>query len=92
LNFPSDARFSLAPKARVRIDPATDEPALLFPEGALLLNPTGAAIVELCDGKCTFAALVAKLAARYDAPANELEGDVSEYLQRLVDEGLVQRT
>jgi len=83
-------RPRLAAKARVQTDRVSGEPVLLYPEGALLLNPTGAAIVGLCDGRRTFAELVDELAARYNAPSGELSGDVGEYLIRLRDHGLLE--
>ena len=84
------ARFRLSSKARVQTDKITGKPALLYPEGVLLLNPTGAAIIELCDGQHTFAEMVTQLAERYCAPAGKLLPDVTEYLGRLRERGLVE--
>ena len=39
--------------ARLDFDPVRQRPVLLYPEGAVLLNDTGAAILELCDGART---------------------------------------
>ena len=36
--------------ARLHFDPVRQRPVLLYPEGAVLLNDTGAAILELCNG------------------------------------------
>ena len=36
--------------ARLDFDSVRQQHVLLYPEGAVLLNPTGAAILELCDG------------------------------------------
>jgi pyrroloquinoline quinone biosynthesis protein D len=83
-------RPRLAAKARIQTDRVSGETVLLYPEGALLLNPTGAAIVGLCDGRRTFAELVDELAARYDTLSVELSGDVGEYLMRLRDHGLLE--
>jgi pyrroloquinoline quinone biosynthesis protein D len=83
-------RPRLAAKARVQTDRVSGEPVVLYPEGALLLNPTGAAIVGLCDGRRTFAELVDELAARYNAPPGQLSGDVGAYLIRLRDHGLLE--
>jgi pyrroloquinoline quinone biosynthesis protein D len=83
-------RPRLAAKARMQTDRVSGEPVLLYPEGVLLLNPTGAAIVELCDGHRTFAELVDELAARYNAPVEELSRDVGEYLIRLRDRSLLE--
>jgi pyrroloquinoline quinone biosynthesis protein D len=73
----------LAAKARVQPDRLTGQPALLYPEGVLMLNPTGAAIVEQCDGKHSVQEIVATLAERYGAPPDQISPDVLEYLERL---------
>ena len=41
--------------ARLDYDPARQRPVLLYPEGAVLLNDTGRAILELVDGNRTVA-------------------------------------
>ena len=83
-------RIRLSSKARRQTDKITGKPALLYPEGVLLLNPTGAAIVELCDGRHTVGEIVAKLAVLYNSPPDKLWGDVAEYLGRLHERGLVE--
>jgi len=54
---------------------------LLRPETVVVLNGSGADIVELCDGRHTVAEIVAELGARYQAVA---EDDVRQFLTRLV--------
>jgi pyrroloquinoline quinone biosynthesis protein D len=44
---------------------------LLTPETVTLLNGTGAAILELCDGKRTVAGIVAELRGRYAHVADD---------------------
>jgi pyrroloquinoline quinone biosynthesis protein D len=83
-------RVRLSSKARVQTDKITGKPAFLYPEGVLLLNPTGAAIVELCDGQHTLAEMVTQLAERYSAPPEKLLSDVTEYLGRLRERGLLE--
>jgi pyrroloquinoline quinone biosynthesis protein D len=56
---------------------------LLFPEGILELNPTALAILARCDGKTTVESVIAALAEEYDVAAEELQGDVLEYLREL---------
>ena len=70
-------------------DKLSGKPALLYPEGVLLLNPTGLAIVELCDGQRTVADIAAHLAERYHAPVDQLFPDVLGYLQRLYNKKLL---
>ncbi len=83
------ARPRLNSKVRVQTDKVSGKPALLYPEGVLILNPTGAAIVALCDGQRTLTEIVAALAEKYNAPADALASDVVEYLARLRDKGLL---
>jgi pyrroloquinoline quinone biosynthesis protein D len=90
VEIPSSARVRLTAKAMMRTDKVTGNPMLLYPEGALALNPTGAAIVELCDGRRTFGELVAALAERYKAPVEKLRPDVAGYIRRLKERGLVE--
>ena len=54
-------------KAGVRLvhDPVRDRPALLYPEGVLLVNETAAAILNHCDGKRCVAAIVCRLESEY---------------------------
>jgi pyrroloquinoline quinone biosynthesis protein D len=44
---------------------------LLTPETVTLLNGTGAAILELCDGERTVAEILAELQSRYDHVADD---------------------
>jgi len=73
----------LAAHVRLRLDPITNEPVLLFPEGLLVLNATAHEIVRRCDGKTTLAQLLEQLAAEFDAPADVLRDDVWENLEAL---------
>jgi pyrroloquinoline quinone biosynthesis protein D len=72
--------------ARLDFDPVRQQPVLLYPEGALLLNQTGVAILELCDGHRTIAEIAGILGERYQC---DVAGDVTEYLARLVDRELI---
>ncbi|MBV9094774.1 MAG: pyrroloquinoline quinone biosynthesis peptide chaperone PqqD [Streptosporangiaceae bacterium] len=63
----SDAgRPRLAPHVRLTFDPARQRYVLLTPETVTVLNDTGAAILELCDGERTVAGILTELHARYD--------------------------
>ena len=76
-------RPRLVAKARTQIDKVSGEPVWLYPEGLLLLNATGAAIIQLCDGKHTFLEILMELAVQYNVSPEVLRSDVSEYLVRL---------
>ena len=65
----------------MRFDAARGQHALLSPETVWVINATGAAIVELCDGRRTVAEIQAELQSRYDHVA---DGDVHRFLADLV--------
>jgi coenzyme PQQ biosynthesis protein PqqD len=76
----ADSRPRLARKARLRTDRLTGETLLLYPEHGLILNPSAAAILRLCDGRS-----VGDIAAELAAPL----ADVLELLAALSERGLV---
>jgi pyrroloquinoline quinone biosynthesis protein D len=72
--------------ARYRWDELRRQHQLVFPEGVLVLNDSGAAIVGLCDGRLIDELLVA-LAERFTGrPAR---ADVLDFIQRLAQKGLL---
>jgi pyrroloquinoline quinone biosynthesis protein D len=80
------SRPVLAPHARYRWDKLRQQHQLVFPEGILVLNETGMAIVQLCDGR-SLSELLAALSDQF--PDAELREDVHSFLQRLVQKGLL---
>ncbi len=72
--------------ARLDYDPVRNRPVLLYPEGAVLLNDSGRAILELVDGQRTIAEIVAILSERYQA---DVSSDVVEYLGGLANHELI---
>lgn len=87
VTMPPDAVPRLWRLARLDYDPARQRPVLLYPEGAVFLNDTGQAILELVDGHRTVAQIAAELGARYEA---DVSADVAEYLSRLAERELIQ--
>jgi len=81
--IPPGARPKISGRARLQTDKVTGKPVLLYPEGVLLLNPTGHAIVRLCSGEATLQEIVDNLASRYNMPRVEIASEVAEYLERL---------
>ena len=73
--------------ARLSFDPVRNRPVLLYPEGAVLLNETGKAILELVDGKRTVAEISNILGEKYHA---DVAADVAEYLSGLASRELIQ--
>ena len=72
--------------ARLDFDRVRQRPVLLYPEGAMFLNDTGRAILELCDGQRTVADIARTLGDRYQA---DVLADVTDYLARLAARDLV---
>ena len=79
-------RPALVRHVRYRWDELRREHQLVFPEGVLVLNETGAAIVKLCDGR-PLVAMIAELQRQFsnENPAD----DVDEFIERLAEKGLV---
>jgi pyrroloquinoline quinone biosynthesis protein D len=72
--------------ARLDFDPVRQRHVLLYPEGAVLLNDTGAAILSLCDGNHTVKEIASILGERYQA---DVSADVTDYLAQMADRELV---
>jgi pyrroloquinoline quinone biosynthesis protein D len=72
--------------ARLDYDHVRQQRVLLYPEGVVLLNDTGAAILDLCDGSRSIADIAAALGERYQC---DVTTDVIEYLTGLTDQQLV---
>lgn len=91
MQLPSaDMRPKLSSRARLQTDKVTGKPILLYPEGVLILNPTGHAIVTLCTGETTFQEMVSQLAARYKISAEEISPQIADYLNRLRERNLLE--
>jgi pyrroloquinoline quinone biosynthesis protein D len=71
----------LARHVRLSFDPARGRHVLLSPETASVLNPTGAVILDLCDGERTVAGIVTELRRTYEQVPEE---EVRRFLGRLV--------
>ena len=73
--------------ARMDFDPVRQRHVLLYPEGTVLLNDTGAAILELCDGQRSVAQIAGVLQERYKS--GDVTADVLEYLSGLAERELI---
>ena len=73
-------RPRLARHVRLRFDPARGRHVLLMPEAVTVLNGTGAAVLELCDGQRTVAGIVAELRGRYEHVDDD---EVRRFVDRL---------
>lgn len=72
--------------ARLEFDPVRQQRVLLYPEGVVLLNDTGAAILDLCDGRRSIGDIAAVLQQQYAA---DVTADVIDYLSGLAEKELV---
>jgi pyrroloquinoline quinone biosynthesis protein D len=84
-------RPRLASRARLKFDSIAQQDMLLFPEAALLLNETGAAIVRLCDGVRSIDQIVDGLAEKFrGADRDTLRLEVEKFLASIRARGLLQ--
>jgi pyrroloquinoline quinone biosynthesis protein D len=75
------ARPRLARHVRLTFCRTRQRHILLLPETVVVLNDSGADILELCDGRHTVAEIVAELGARYRCVPDD---EVRWFLTRLV--------
>jgi len=74
-------RPRLASRARLKFDPIEKQVMLLFPEAALALNETGAAIVRLCDGARSIDEIVEQLSRKFrSADRDALMREVVDFI------------
>ena len=84
------ARPKISARARLQTDKVTGKPVLLYPEGALFLNPTAHAVALLCTGNATLEAIILKLAERYHSSGPEISQQVGGFLDRLRAKNLLE--
>jgi pyrroloquinoline quinone biosynthesis protein D len=80
-------RPRLVSGARLQYDDVRGEHVLLVPEGVVRLNPTAAAVLELCDGEHSLDEIVDTLSARYEGSG--LRDDVQGLVDGMTEKGLV---
>jgi pyrroloquinoline quinone biosynthesis protein D len=88
--LPDDARPVLLRGVRTHWDKVRGNWVLLAPERALALDPIGVAILAETDGETSFAAIVGRLARKYDAPVEQIAGDARRFLIGLIDRRMVE--
>ena len=74
-------RPALSRHVRMRFDRTRERHVLLGPESVIVLNPTGADILGLCDGHRSVADVAGALRDRYDRVVDD---EVTAFLTRLV--------
>lgn len=85
-----DCKPRLASKAKLRLDPKSGKHILLYPEKGLVLNPTGAAILKLCQGVQPLSVIIVTLAEQFRTDPQVLQPEVLAFVQGLLDRGLLQ--
>ena len=83
------ARPRLARHVRLTFCRTRQRHILLLPETVVVLNGSGAHILERCDGRHTVAEIVAELGARYQTVPDD---EVRRFLTRLVDRRCLELT
>lgn len=82
-------RVRLSAHARLQWDPVRERQVVLMPEGVLVLNPTAAAIMALCDGQRNVSDIVIALSEQYNHVGDQ---DVLTFLNRLANRSLLDVT
>lgn len=80
---------TLPPWVRLRFDKLRDKWVLLAPERVLFPCATSVEILGLLPAAPTLGALIDGLAAEYDAPREEVAGDVKAMLADLASQGFL---
>ena len=63
---------------------------ILYPEGALKLQSTGRAVLELCDGQRTFGEIIAELQKEFaKTDPEKIRADISIFLEQLQKKRIV---
>jgi len=76
-------RPKLARHCRLSFDRTRQRPILLLPETVVVLNTTGAAILERCDGRHTVDEIVTDLGEAYrEVPGAEVQRFLNGMLER----------
>jgi pyrroloquinoline quinone biosynthesis protein D len=84
----ADSKPALVRKARLRYEEVRKTDLLLLPERVVKLNPTGAAILRLCDGSRTVQEIAKQLETRYGR--KNLEAEVLAFLRQVAGQGWVE--
>lgn len=87
LAAPPSGHPTLSRHVRMRFDRTRERHVLLGPESVIVLNPTGADILGLCDGHRSVSDVAAVLRERYDRVVDD---EVAAFLTRLVAKGCVE--
>lgn len=82
----------LARGVRLRDDPVRGQKVLLAPERAMALDEIAVKIVEALDGERSLDRIAEDFAAEFNAPRDEIAGDVTAFVQGLADRRMLEVT
>jgi pyrroloquinoline quinone biosynthesis protein D len=83
--LPDNARPVLLRGVRTHWDAVRSTWVLLAPERAIALDEIGAAILAETDGETPFGKIVERLAAKYNAPPEQVATDARHFLVELIE-------
>jgi pyrroloquinoline quinone biosynthesis protein D len=72
---------------RLHWDQVRERHVLLYPEGAIALNPTAVTVLELCDGKRTIDDIAAEISKTYNG--DDIRTDVENLINAIAARGLI---
>ena len=75
---------------RIHVDKVRNQHVLLAPERAIILDPIGQAILGELDGTRSFGDICAGLAAKYEAPIDQITADCDEFISALLDRRILE--
>ena len=75
---------------RTKFDSVRDMWVLLAPDRAVKLDPIGAAILAEVDGIRTLNEIAGGLAAKYNAPVDQIKKDAGAFLISLIERRMVE--
>jgi len=84
-----DAKPALPKHIKMRHDAGRGRWILLAPERVFEPDDTAVEVLKLCDGVRTVRDIATNLATDYNAPLNEIEGDIVAMVQDLADKGVL---
>jgi len=80
---------SLPRHIKLRHDAGRGRWILLAPERVFEPDDTAVEVLKLCDGVRSVRDIAGQLAADYNAPMTEIEGDIVQMVQDLADKGVL---
>lgn len=84
-----DVKPSLPRHIKLRHDAGRGRWIILAPERVFEPDEIAVEVLKLCDGNATVRDIAVRLAADYNAPLAEIEGDIVQMVQDLADKGVL---